>query len=177
MADKPKTAKVKLTNRGEGPRSFFDAEGGQHILRPGDSWEGEILEVEKGDLSADLEAGSGGSSSGGSKPNAKPEIEFKSLDGLDRDGLIAIAAEEGYPTIAAQPELSEDEIRKAIELARESTVAGVRAEADALVKSNSAAQLRELAEKEGVPFETDDNKADLGHKLAYKRYQDSLGKK
>ena len=57
MADKPATVKVKLTNTGAGPRSFFTAEGENRILRHGESWEGEILKADQKDLSSDLAQG------------------------------------------------------------------------------------------------------------------------
>lgn len=178
MPDAPKTAKVSLKNSGEGPRSFFDAKREQHILRPGDSWEGEVLEADKADLSADLTGGGGSASSSSkaaAKPKASPKIEFKSLDGLDRDGLITTAREEGFTSIADQPELSEDEIRKAIVLARDSVVAEIGAEAKALEKANTAEQLRTIAGDEKVEVEGDDNKPDLAFKIAYARYLAKAG--
>lgn len=181
MADKPSTTKVSLTNSAEGPRSFFDADRNQHILRPGESWEGSILAADKGDLSSDLTGGGGeAKASGGGerqpKPKAKPEVEFKSLDGLTRDGLLTVATEEGFATIAASDDaVSDDEIRKAIELARQSSIAQVQAEADALEKANSAAQLRELADKEEVEYEGDANKGTIAFNIAYARYLKAQG--
>jgi hypothetical protein len=53
----PKTTKTRVYNQGEGPRSFTAADGGAVVLRPGESWEGEIVQQEADDFGPDLATG------------------------------------------------------------------------------------------------------------------------
>lgn len=168
--DAPKATAIKLTNDGEGPRSFFNAKGEPVVLRPGESFEGDILAADVADLSSDLRQGDE------PEAEAQPEPEGPvSLDGLDKDGLLAQARAEGFTSIADQPELGEEEIRAAIALARETRQSTIQAEADALSEANKVPQLREIAKAEGVAVESDANKGTIAFAIAHARYLKAQG--
>jgi hypothetical protein len=162
--DAPKTRSVKLTNTGQGGRTFFDADRTQHALRPGETFEGEILEADYNDLSPDL--------TGDENPdaNAFSAMDFPKLDGLNKAQLLEVATREGYSTMAADAE--EDEIRKSIEEARKSNpmVAEVQA-----LQGKSRKALLDAAKKDGVAVETDDNQGDLVRKIAEARVAKASG--
>lgn len=167
MADPKRVNVENLTNYGEGPRSFFAADGQAQLLRPGESYSGDILEAEHRALSPDLRAATDGEASGTDAGGAA--IERPSLDGMTRDGLIAQARLEGFTTIADQPGLDAEDIREAIEVARSTQAAEADAEAAQLAKDNTRAELVELAASEGVAIESDDNKADIAAKIIQAR--------
>lgn len=108
---KPPRIKVKITNTADGPRSFFDAEGGNHILRHGESWGGEILEAEKRDLSADLELGDkaareaeGGDDEGARAERIRQDAE-ELARGRDLPALLEIAKVEKVKLPEGEPNL------------------------------------------------------------------------
>lgn len=160
-----KTTKVQLHNVGAGPRSFFDAEGNQHILRVGESFDGEILASDKDALSPDLfgEAGDASAPADAEAPDYS-QFDFPKLDGLNRDQLLEVATREGLSTMAADADA--DSIRKAIEASRDSDP--MFAAVGDLQKS-SRTDLLAIAAKEKVAVETDDNKRDLVVKIAQAR--------
>jgi len=153
MAD-PKTVEATFTNNGRGPRTFFSTEGQVHLL-PGQSWTGNVLEAER-DALPDLV---------GAGDNDSSIHEYPSLDGLNREQLLSVAADEGYTSMSA--DASAEDIRAAIEHARE-TNAGMKGDLDDL-NGKSRAALLKIAEKEGVAVETDDNRDQLALKIAEAR--------
>lgn len=175
MPDKPATKKVSIRNDGEGPRYVHEHGGDVRVLAPGETAEGvNILQADLADLSSDLTIDPA-TGEAAAEPNASPKVEFKPLDGLDKAALLATAREEGFVTIAEQPTLGEADIRDAINLARETAVAEVQAEATALQKANNTDQLNTLAADEGVALEGGDTKADRAFRIAYARYQKKAG--
>jgi hypothetical protein len=166
MAD-PKTVKIAVTNAGRGPRTLFSTgpTGGPVILRPGERFEGEVLEADARDFSADLvpDGEEGGELGGASTASL---YNFPSLEGLNRDQLLRVAEDEGYPVMSA--DATEDAIREAIEASREATSQAL-ATAIADLKTEKVADLRKIAANEGVAVEGDDNKADLALKIAQAR--------
>lgn len=163
--DTPKTRKVELTNRGAGPRTFFRADGQQEMLRVGESFEGEILAADYETLSPDLTGDAADANA-----NAFSAFDFMPTKGLNKVQLLEVATREGYSTMAA--DASEDEIRKAIDEAREANP--VYAEVKALRKEKRPALLK-LAKDENVPVEGDDNHGQLVLKIAQARVAKANG--
>lgn len=165
MADERKTQNIKLTNTGAGPRTFFGPNGEAHVLRPGQTFEGDILEADVASLSADLVQGD---VEGDPAPAADVQDfgDYPDLANLTRPALLEVARREGYAALAASgPEVSDDDLRDAIQNARDDDAARMQEEAGKLVADNTAEQLRKIAADEGVAVESDDNKSDLARKI------------
>lgn len=163
--DRPASVSVKLYNNGRGARTFENANREPQILRAGADYEGDILEADKEalqDLADAYEARASGTGAVDPSSNEHSVTDFPSLDGLDRNGLLAVAEREGYSLMAA--DASEDEIRDAINAARERTK-DYQADLVKLAKT-SRAKLLETAKKESVSVETDDNQGQLAQKIA-----------
>ena len=152
-----KKVKVSVTNNSAGPRTFYNAEGEQVWLGRGHKFEGEVLEADRDTVLA-LEGEGAGT-------NDSSVYDFPSLDGMDRTQLLSIAADEGYTSMSA--DATEDQIRDAIEHGRKMNAPYM----DEIVKlrKSKVGDLREIAAKEGVPVESDDNKPQLALKIAQAR--------
>jgi hypothetical protein len=164
----PAVRSIKLTNMGQGPRSFIKADNTTHILRPNETFEGDVREADMQGLSADLVEGdvdTGSAGVGVSAPDHS-QFEYPSLDGLNRDQLLAVAVREGYPTMGT--DATEDQLRDAIENARKAAQTEAGQEAAELAKG-SRDKLVETARKEGVAIEGDDNKGQIALKIAQNR--------
>lgn len=120
MADKKHT----FTNRGQGPRSFFDAEGVGHVLRPGETYTGTI-QGDRDDLSGDLVKGKGEApapATAPASPNPTTTLTGKALQAVqdeaeklaadnDRDALVKIAADENVDGITDELEPADIALR------------------------------------------------------------------
>lgn len=168
MADtQPSSVKVSLANGGRGARTFFDADRQAHTLAPGATWEGKIFSADKDSLSDLVDADASGATGGGATID-RAVTDLQPLDGLDRDQLLAVATQEGLLTLG--DDATEDEIREAIEKAREESGADQLADDIKSLKSdNTRDELIKLASKESVAIETDDNKDQLALKIAQAR--------
>lgn len=121
MADNPATTSVKLYNPRGGARSFQSVEGGareNRILRSGETFEGDILEADAGDLKdlADAYDAKDQPADAGTDEADRTLEDFPSLDGLNAEQLLEVGDREGYKTLAR--DASEDGLREAIEAAR-----------------------------------------------------------
>lgn len=138
--NRPARSTVNLTNVGDGPRSFFDADGGSRILRPGESFEGEVLDADLKDLSGDLK----------------------------RDASDKETAEAGKPTPPPSPPPGGDTTGAGYAAGGENA-ARIQESAEALAAGNTRDQLLQIAKDEGVSIESDANKPAIAIAIARKR--------
>lgn len=168
----PKKVTKSFTNTGAGPRSLILATNETLIVRPGESTgEREFREADLKGLSPDLVEGGAEDAGAGTGTDASTRSSGVDLDAdldtLDRNQLLALGLEMGLTMLGDNA--SDDDIREAIQLARDNANGASLAEIQKLMSDNTRDELLQIAADEKVQVESDDNKTDLATKIAQAR--------